>query len=203
MFTTGYIKTPEDIIKKQPIYIETSSVDIVTDRNYLLPEILPVVNQGSLPICIGQTINEMWQWKLQMAGATCFPKITPEYIYRNRSNREIDGMTPVDGFNVLTSLRTLPEVPVRWARVTTPVAIRNCVVAHGPVMMCMLCRSFGPRFWEGSGLLGGHAVSIVGWENDEILFKNSWGYGWGDDGGYGRISFLDICRYALELWVLT
>lgn len=202
MFTTGYIETPEDIIKKQPTYRETSSVDGVTDRNYLLPEILPVVNQGSLPTCIGQTVNEMWQWKLQMAGATCSPKITPEYIYRNRSNREIDGMTPVDGFDVLTSLTTLPEVLVRWARVKTPAAIRNCVMVHGPVMMCMPCRSFGPRFWEGNGFLGGHAVSIVGWENDEILFKNSWGYGWGD-GGYGRISVLDINRYARELWVLV
>ena len=34
----------------------------------------------------------------------------------------------------------------------------------------------------------GHAVFLMGWEEDDyIIFKNSWGFKWGEH-GYGRVS---------------
>ena len=35
---------------------------------------------------------------------------------------------------------------------------------------------------------GGHAVAIVGYDDNGFIFKNSWGTGWGDK-GYGWVSF--------------
>lgn len=48
-----------------------------------------------------------------------------------------------------------------------------------------------------SGNKAGHAVLCVGWENDKLWFKNSWGVGWSRQ-GYFYIPFSDFLKY--EIW---
>ncbi|MBN2011457.1 hypothetical protein JW960_19145 [candidate division KSB1 bacterium] len=48
----------------------------------------------------------------------------------------------------------------------------------------------------------GHAVAIVGYDEDGFLIKNSWGTGWGEN-GYGWISFDYHRLFALEAISLT
>lgn len=197
MLSTGYINTPREVLIAQSTY----SCDVtLAFKNYRLADLLPVQNQGSLPACVGYVIDEMYQYRLRIRKETCEMKNIPQYIYRNRSNREVDGMTPVDGFTVLKESIGNPS-DMKWARVTTPAAIKNALMVFGPVMLCMACRSFDAEFWKGSGLLGGHAVSIVGWDDDRFILKNSWGTEWAD-GGYTEISLPEINSYGQEMWVL-
>ncbi len=52
---------------------------------------------------------------------------------------------------------------------------------------------------------GGHAVTIVGYNDHGFIFKNSWGTQWGDD-GYGYISFDShklLCREVLAVESVT
>ena len=197
MLSTGYINTPREVLIAQSTY----SCDVtLAFKNYRLADLLPVQNQGSLPACVGYVIDEMYQYRLRIRKETCEMKNIPQYIYRNRSNREVDGMTPVDGFTVLKESIGNPS-DMKWARVTTPTAIKNALMVFGPVMLCMACRSFDAEFWKGSGLLGGHAVSIVGWNDDRFILKNSWGTEWAD-GGYTEISLPEINSYGQEMWVL-
>jgi len=58
-------------------------------------------------------------------------------------------------------------------------------------------------FWE--QLLGGHAVTILGYDdaNYRFLFANSWGTGWGEDGyGYLPYSYLTNANLAFDAWTL-
>ena len=49
--------------------------------------------------------------------------------------------------------------------------------------------------------LGGHAVTVIGYDLDRqlFLFKNSYGTGWGD-GGYGYITFEYERSHVFERW---
>jgi C1A family cysteine protease len=51
---------------------------------------------------------------------------------------------------------------------------------------------------SGASSCGGHAVAVVGYDDDAqvLTFKNSWGTGW-KDGGYGRMTY----KYFLESYM--
>jgi len=48
-----------------------------------------------------------------------------------------------------------------------------------------------------SGNKSGHAVLCIGWDNEKLWFKNSWGSNWGKE-GYFYIPFADFPKY--EIW---
>jgi GNAT superfamily N-acetyltransferase len=57
-----------------------------------------------------------------------------------------------------------------------------------------------PRHGEKEGRL--HAVAVVGWDDptDSIVFRNSWGRGWGEDGiGYMSKEYFE--RYINDVWL--
>jgi len=55
----------------------------------------------------------------------------------------------------------------------------------------------------GSTYYGGHAVTVIGYDDAAKTFKfvNSWGRGWGDY-GYAYLTYDFVQRYAWEAWVL-
>jgi len=73
--------------------------------------------------------------------------------------------------------------------------IKNAILEYGHVI-------------NGSNIGGGHAIVLVGWDDNQIdnkvwLYKNSWGENSGDD-GYDYISEEDLyCDKKLELYVIT
>lgn len=59
---------------------------------------------------------------------------------------------------------------------------------------------------EGEQLLGGHAVALVGFDDDKQWFivRNSWGEGWGDKGYfYMPYSFIQDPEMASDFWTIT
>ena len=44
----------------------------------------------------------------------------------------------------------------------------------------------------------GHAVSMIGWKKDYLIFQNSWGEGWGDKG----LGYVPIDYQCLEAWAI-
>jgi hypothetical protein len=55
---------------------------------------------------------------------------------------------------------------------------------------------------DGSPPIGGHAICIVGYDDEAKLFKfkNSWGEDWGDK-GYGYIPYEYMQNFCLNAWV--
>ena len=55
-------------------------------------------------------------------------------------------------------------------------------------------------------MLGGHAIVIVGYDEEKRLFtfRNSWGEDWGDK-GYGYLPYDYVCDkdLASDFWVIT
>jgi hypothetical protein len=97
-----------------------------------------------------------------------------------------------------------------WSRISTDAAnIKNYLYTHGPVIVAMPVFSdfpwYDPVFWQyyfyshaSSGQYGGHAVVIVGWDDqgagtadDYWIVRNSWGTTGGDvSSGYGGYFYM-------------
>jgi Papain family cysteine protease len=55
---------------------------------------------------------------------------------------------------------------------------------------------------NGTRDLGGHAVVVLGYRDDEFIFQNSWGEDWGDGGiGYLRSDYVDV--YGIAAWAIS
>lgn len=53
-------------------------------------------------------------------------------------------------------------------------------------------------------VIGGHAVCIVGYDNEKSLmkFRNSWGPTWGD-AGYGYLPYITVTQYLMDAWSMV
>jgi hypothetical protein len=50
--------------------------------------------------------------------------------------------------------------------------------------------------------LGGHAVVVVGYQDDDFTVQNSWGSGWGE-GGYGYLRSDYVDDHGIAAWILS
>jgi hypothetical protein len=80
---------------------------------------------------------------------------------------------------------------VSWREITSVAERKNILSNHGPLVACMdVYEDFktytGGVYTHTTGdLLGGHCISVVGYD-DSLgcwICKNSWGTGWGESGG--------------------
>lgn len=51
---------------------------------------------------------------------------------------------------------------------------------NGPCVGGMIVRDDSKQtFWEGNNYLGGHAIAIIGWNENSFAIRNSWGRAFG------------------------
>lgn len=99
-----------------------------------------------------------------------------------------------------------PQRIKSYARLYTPEDVKSALTQLGPVMICI---PIYPSFYRGKDLpvpdtareeiKGRHAMTLIGWENDRWIIRNSWGSEWGE-GGNCTIPF----SYPIdEMWSIT
>ena len=72
--------------------------------------------------------------------------------------------------------------------------LKTSLHQNGPCYIALPCYNYGTRFWKqgnSDNSLGGHAVTVVGYNKDGFILRNSWGDKWGDKG---------YCIYYYEDW---
>ncbi len=75
-------------------------------------------------------------------------------------------------------------------------AIKEALIEHGPLVICMLVRADFNRYSGGiytpnAGVpVGGHVITIVGYDDAQAcwIIRNTWGDSWGED-GYIRVAY--------------
>jgi hypothetical protein len=111
-----------------------------------------------------------------------------------------------------------PQLCVKAAMVEVPATvnqIREClsqgeVVVLGIPMFGTFITAPGGRVpmpIAGDANMGGHAVLVVGCEEDSVsgqqfIFRNSWGDTWGV-AGYGLLPYAYVSEYTGEAWIVT
>lgn len=72
------------------------------------------------------------------------------------------------------------------AAVMTADGLKRAVATDGPCYISLPCYSFNLHFWKpdapNQDWLGGHAVTVVGYNSAGFILQNSWGAQWGNHG---------------------
>lgn len=214
------IKSPKD---KRDFVLSTEQYEL--PKTYDLREFIRgVLDQGSEGSCsahavaIVKEVHEAMNEGLRI-------RFSPDYIYCQRENRVSEGMTPRDTMKLL-SKGSLParywkhrynkRIPNAthelasqfsisgYATVDSATALQEAIHMYGAAYIATPVYNSGMWMWnknKGDKLLGGHALSVVGWDEKAFIIQNSWGYDWGDN-GYTYLPFSDFGK-IWEAWVIV
>jgi hypothetical protein len=90
-----------------------------------------------------------------------------------------------------------------YALVKGAEALKIALLMNGPCVGALPVYSDRPEFWNrmaGDGFYGYHAISLVGYNSEGFIIRNSWGTGFGKS-GYTTIKFEDFGK-LLEVWTI-
>ena len=86
-----------------------------------------------------------------------------------------------------------------YARVYSINELKNCLYNNGPCLITLPVYNYSSEFWNGVGKhKGGHAVAIIGYNNEGFILRNSWGEKWGNK-GYTTYKYEDFGSHW-EIW---
>lgn len=191
MRSYGYIKT-----KNLENYQEYSPGVIPNlPGKYKLKDIGEVWDQGNHGSCVSHSIAEMYNFYQLSHGKSL--DVRPDWLYHLREDKTIDGMMPSEGFKIMKSAGDIKT----FSRVPNLLSLKQSIIANGPALIAVVVRDEGrDDFWNGSDNLGGHAISVVGYDSEGLIIKNSWGRQYGNNGFY-VIPYEDFKR-VLEAWTI-
>ena len=81
-----------------------------------------------------------------------------------------------------------------YARVNTLIGLQNSLKNNGPCLIAFPVYNHTDQMWiknNENKNLGGHAMTVVGYNNKSFIIRNSWGPNWGDKG---------YCYYHFKDW---
>lgn len=162
-----------------------------------------VLNQGYDPICVPCALSAWLNWKTNIIlGKKTDNAIKVRQIFKG-GNGQYDGMSCKEAFKFLKDVGVDSKAGVlkisKYYMVKSFLALRYAIVANGPCLAALpVYDTERDDFWNGDGLIGYHAVAVVGYDENGFILRNSWGSSYGID-GYSYISNEDISK-CREIW---
>jgi hypothetical protein len=178
---------------------------------YSYKKYLPdVINQGNKPICVPCSVSAYINWNKNLLNGdnTHDNKVDLNQIFDSRTNDSNDGMSFKDAFKFLRHDGVNTESGIykigRYAKVCSEIALKQAILMNGPCVGGLpVYNSQKYKFWiknPYTDFEGGHAISIVGYNEDGFILRNSWGKIYGDK-GYSTIPYDEFNNF-MELWTI-
>lgn len=191
MRSTGFIESGYS--SQDSIYKESKPIDL--PERYMIKDRDAVYNQGSEGSCVSCSISEMYHFYRNFNPNS--PSMKFNHLYKMRSNKDIDGMTPREGFEIMKNEGRI----LSYARIESIDDLMTSIISNGPSLIALPYCNDGDEFWKGTFRNIGHAVAVVGWNELNLIIKNSWGIEY-SNGGY--IDFpKSMYDLVLESWTIV
>lgn len=204
MKSFGYI--PSLITWNTPKYKAPASKPLPKKYSYR-PFLSPVTNQGENPYCIPHSVACWLNWRENTkTGVKVDNHIKYEDIFRSKKVSG-EGMTYQEAFAYLKKKGVRSDKGIlkisEAGYIPNVAALKAAIIANGPCFGALPV--FDPdcnQFWKrtGSPLQGWHSVTIVGWNEEGYIIRNSWGVGYGDK-GYMTLPYADASNFK-EIWTI-
>lgn len=171
------------------------------------PFMPPVTDQGNTSTCVCHSLAAHLNWNANTEhgdnnkdNGVCI-----DCIYDIREDKETEGMTIKEALHYALK-EGVPskegKLKIRkYAMVGAVQTLKQALLMNGPCIGALRVFNSYDKFWERGyydQFLGGHAISIVGWDQEGFIIRNSWGRSWAH-GGYTTLPYEDF-RHFLELW---
>ena len=184
--------------------------DFEMPTEYSYRKYLPsVIDQGNKPICVPCSLSAYINWVINTD--TGENKVDNEVdlqeIFDSSSVKSSEGMTFKDGLKFLkhegVSTKEGVETIDRYATIGSMICLKQALILNGPCVGALpVYDSRVIEFWDSAygDYQGGHAVAIVGYNEDGFIIRNSWGRTYGDN-GYSVIPYDDFNKF-MEIWTI-
>jgi C1A family cysteine protease len=204
----GFVASKMDGTEKEFNEIEGMEIP----KSYSYKKYLPsVINQGNRPICVPCSVSAYINWNknLENGDNTHDNKVDLNQIYKSRTNNDDNGMSFKDALGYLRHNCAkinggCKDVVKRYAKIGSIKQLKQALVMNGPCVGGLpVYDSYRTDFWvkfSNDVFQGGHAIAIVGYNEEGFIIRNSWGYGYGDD-GYSVIPYEEFENF-MELWTI-
>lgn len=168
----------------------------------------PVLNQGEKSICVPCSVSAFLNWRENMKTGNTRKdnKIDYNELYKARTN-EGEGMTYKEAFRYLRHHGVSSNAGnlkiEEYALIRSVIQLKDALFVNGPCFGALPVYNDRADFWnkmEGDGFYGYHAISIVGYNEDGFIIRNSWGTGFADR-GYTTLKYCDFPK-LLEIWTV-
>lgn len=183
-----------------------------------------VRDQGTEGTCSAQAAAAIKEWQ-ERADVNFEDYMSPWFVYQLRANKPSPGMFPRDTMKILNKIGIVPEKEYKYlttnpitddltakaekfkiqgyAQINTLESLKQSLFANGPCYIAFPVYNPNKKeFWKpdfnGQSMLGGHAVTVVGYLKDRFIIRNSWSYEWGDY-GHCYYPFADFGHHW-EIW---
>ena len=206
MFNSGFI--PSKIDGNENVFVEPKkNIGLPKEFSYknYLP---PVINQGEDPICIPCSLSANINWKLNLKTGKAIDNNVNLYDIFDSRTTDGDGMTFKEAFKYLLEEGVKTNEGVfkinTYAKIPSIIAIKFAIITNGPCMGVLPVYNSDSidEFWNEKfgNLEGYHAVAIVGYTENGLILRNSWGKQYGED-GYSLLLNRDLNKF-LEVWTI-
>ena len=169
----------------------------------------PVLNQGATNMCVTYALGSHIDWNINMDKGTKSKdnNVDRKSIYSARTISGDNGMTFKEalGYVKKTGVKTnvgLVKID-HYAKIGSILALKQALLVNGPCLGGLMVYNNYTNFWIkgfGDSALGGHAITIVGFNKDGFIIRNSWGTSYGQ-GGYAVMKYEDFNNF-FELWTI-
>lgn len=196
-----------------PSVLDGTEYVVEVNRKLQIPEefnlqnvMPPVRNQGSSSTCVCQSLTGVLDFiKNAREGVCCKCNgFSIDELYSIRADKKANGMTFKEALSYLRHHGLDGEKIEGYAKVNSIEAAKYALIMFGPIVAGFPVYSrAGDQFWHKIGYnQGGHAVTIVGYNKDGFIIRNSWGANWADR-GHVLIPYDEFNQYCFESWTIT
>lgn len=219
-------RSPIDIrdYKAEAIYPKPKSL---LPESYDLRTVLrPIRDQGNQGTCVAQTGACIKEYQ-EFIQSNLNYYFSPQFIYNNREDPTTEGMYCRDMMKILNKYgccleRTFPYGSTalnksiikeafqeannyrskEYAQVNTVDTLKSAIIQNGVCCIAVPVFNYSVRMWAPENKsqveLGGHCMSVVGYNKTGFIIRNSWGELWGDN-GYCIFPYSDF-GMQWEIW---
>ena len=203
----GFIKSSID--RSESKFVELKGLDLPDEYSYekFLPKVL---NQGDKPICVPCSLSAHINWNKNVDDGltnTNDCNIKLDEIYASRTTGGNNGMSFKDALHFLVHIGVNSDLGnlkiERYSMITSEKTLKQALLLNGPCVAALPVYNNTDYFWrknENDAFMGGHAISIVGFDKKGFIIRNSWGNSFGKN-GYTHIDY-DEFKFFYEIWTL-
>ena len=208
---TGFLLSKLD--GTEPVFGASAVRNIINlPESYSFKKFLPdVVNQGSMPTCVPCSISAFLNWRENMKNGVMKKDNGINYyqIYRAKTTPiSQQGMSFIDAFNFLMKKGVdskAGKLKIEgYANIKDISVLKKAIIMNGPCFAALPVFNGTSEFWiprKGDKFKSNHAISIVGYNKEGFIIRNSWGKKFGDN-GYTLLKYEDSDK-LVEIWTIV
>jgi hypothetical protein len=189
------------------------NMDIPKEYSYI-PYLPNVYDQGNRQTCVPHAISAFVDWFNGVNGIN--KDMSIDWIYDCRENKNGDGMSLKEALKYIKRVGYIskqeykdikkgkspkPDMINMYGVLGSIFTMQRSLILNGPFILALpVYDSNRSDFWNGDNFEGGHAVACVGYDEEGLIIRNSWGSLWGSN-GYCTLPYSQLNK-IYEAWAL-